>query len=198
MHDEVTVVDKKVYYDEYGNVMSKRERNVVIIYRVLVICLIIAAIILAWFRPCNCHCQFDDGNHIPWDENVEWDEDKYRADVDALNQKVADGMITISVNADPVFKDGSSKGNLQLENDVSNTRPQVIEVYLKGSDGKVNKNQLIYRSGKIPVGGKIHNVKLNMDLPKGDHKAWVGFNAIDDNDNIVGTAGADIVIHVLN
>ena len=188
----------KIYYDEYDNEISKKERNLTIAYRVLVIILIIVAIILAWFRPCNCHCGTGDPHDgIPWDDNVTYDDEQHQADIDALNQKVADGMITISMNADPVFANGEAEGNVQIENDVSNTKPQMIEIYLKDSSGNVDKNQLVYRSGKIPVGGKIQKVKLLKNLSKGDYKAWVGFNAIDDNDNIVGTAGADIVIHVV-
>lgn len=190
--------EERLYYDEYGEEISKKEYRATVAYRVVILVLIVAAILLAWFRPCHCNCHIDDKAGIPWDNNVTYDDDAKQADVDALNQKVADGMITISMNADPVFQNGSSKGSVNIENDVSNTRPQMIEIYLKDENGNVDKNKLVYRSGKIPVGGKIPTVELSTKLSKGDYPAWVGFNAISDDDEIVGTAGADIVIHVLN
>lgn len=190
--------EERLYYDEHGEEISKKEYRATVAYRVVILVLIVAAILLAWFRPCHCNCHIDDKASIPWDNNVTYDDDAKQADVDALNQKVADGMITISMNADPVFQNGSSEGSVNIENDVSNTRPQMIEIYLKDENGNVDKNKLVYRSGKIPVGGKIPTVELSTKLSKGDYPAWVGFNAISDDDEIVGTAGADIVIHVLN
>lgn len=170
------------------------------IYRGITAILLIGIIILLLVLPCHCSCseQNNSSNHLPWDDNVTYDDDQKQANIEALNQKVADGMITISMNADPIFENGSAKGNLNIENDVSNTRPQVVEIYLKGSDGKADMNQLVYRSGKIPVGGKIQMVALDKKLPKGNYPAWVGFNAVSEDDSYIGTAGAEITLHILN
>ena len=177
-----------------------KKRKAAEIYRIIISALLLIIILLLLLLSCHCRCTFDnDSKHgIPWDSNVTYDDDSYKTDIDALNQKVADGMITISMNADPVFENGTSKGNLQIENDLSNTRPQMIEIYLKDSNGDIDKSRLVYRSGKIPVGGKIQAVALDESLPKGDYQAWAGFHAISDDDEIIGTAGADITLHILN
>lgn len=166
------------------------------VYRIITAILLIVIILLLLFLKCNCHCSTDEKEGIPWDSNVTYDEEQVKADIEALNQKVADGMITISMNADPIFDNGSAKGNVHIENDISNTRPQMIEIYLKDAEGQ--KDKLVYRSGKIPVGGKIQTVALDTKLSKGNYPAWVGFNALSDDDEIVGTAGADITLHILN
>lgn len=170
------------------------------IYRIITAILLITIILLLLFLKCNCNCGSGENGKegLPWDSNVTYEEETRYTNVDLLNQKVADGMITISMNADPIFENGSAKGNVNIENDVSNTRPQLIEIYLKDANGKADMNQLVYRSGKIPVGGKIPMVALDKKLTKGNYPAWVGFNAISDDDEIVGTAGADITLHILN
>ena len=183
--------------NEHMTIENKEERATEI-YRIITAVLLIVIILLLSLLNKNCHCCCSEIDGIPWDSNVTYDEYQHQSDVDALNQKAADGMITVSMNADPVFENGTAKGNLQILNDVSNTRPQVVEIYLKNTEGKVNKDKLVYRSGKIPVGGKIQSVALDQKLSKGDYAALAVFNAISDNDEIIGTVGADITLHILN
>ncbi len=90
-----------------------------------------------------------------------------------LNQKVQESMMNMSMNPNPVFQDGQSKGNLLIYNDANiNKTPQVVEIY------RNDTNELIYKSGAIPVGSRIDESKLLVDLEKGDYPCYAVFNAI--------------------
>lgn len=111
-----------------------------------------------------------------------------------LNEKVAQGMINISMNTNPVFEDGQSEGNLLIVNSERNNYPQVVYIVFKD-----DPTQEIYRSGAIPVGSKIENAKLNVDLEPGTYECVAYFNNVDmESNSFVGTAGAEITITVKN
>ena len=110
-----------------------------------------------------------------------------------LNRKVEEGMINISMNLNPVFEDGGSAGSLLIVNEEINRYPQIVEIYRKDTD------ELLYRSGSIPVGHSVERGELLVDLPAGDYNAIAYFNAIDpETGALVGKAGAEIVISVLH
>lgn len=110
-----------------------------------------------------------------------------------LNQKVAESMINISMNMNPVFESGNSKGNLSIVNNQVNYYSQMVEIY------RDDTQELIYKSSAIPVGSRIDSAKLNVSLKKGTYNCTAYFNAIDHNTNtIVGKAGAKIKITILN
>lgn len=165
-------------------------------FRIFVIVALIVIILLIIFLPCHCNCdKGEPEGKNPWDMTLDddiTDDDGRSKEVDDLNKMVEDGMITISMNADPVFENGSAKGSLSIENDKSNKRPQIIQIY-KDSDG-----ELIYTSGLIPVGKFLNSAALDVKLPKGDYKCTAYFNAMNEDGTIAGTAGANITIHILN
>ena len=201
-------VNTKVYYDEYDNEISQGERVLTIIYRIVILLLIAFIIWLAWTKPCNCHCsELQEQNHLDWDSDISWGEDSKTVDQQALNDKVADGMITISMNADPYFENKTAKGTFMFENyggnddQAGNTRPIVIELYLKSDIVKGDKSNPLYKSGKIPVGAKIESAALNGDiskLKKGNYPCVAYFYSVNENDEYVGTAGGECTLHILN
>ena len=108
-----------------------------------------------------------------------------------LNKIVEEGMINISMNLNPVFANGAADGNLLIVNEEINRHPQVVEIYRDDTD------ELIYRSGVIPVGSKIEKGKLNVDLPAGQYACTAYFNSVDENTGeLLGKAGAAIEITV--
>lgn len=112
--------------------------------------------------------------------------------ITALNEKVAEGMINISMNTNPIFETGTSLGTLMITNTADNRHPQLIEIYTK--DG----NTLVY-SGAVDIGNKVEKSKLLVDLPKGEYECIAYFSAINpDTGEKLGTAGANIKITVLN
>ncbi len=108
-----------------------------------------------------------------------------------LNEKVAMGMINISMNTSPVFPTGDSEGNLLIVNADKNNYPQVVYIVRKDT------GEEIYRSGGIPVGSKIEKAKLAVDLDPGTYECVAYFNNVDAaTGTFLGTAGAEIVVTV--
>ena len=139
----------------------------------------------------------NDMNNAPgivWDANAEEgglahrSEEEIRAE---LNEKVAQGMINISMNTSPVFESGSAEGNLLIVNSERNNYPQIVTIVRKDT------GEEIYRSGGIPVGSKIERARLDADLPAGTYECVAYFNNVDpETGDFLGTAGAEIVVTV--
>lgn len=181
---------------------TKKAKALVCTYRIFVVLGIIAIILLIIFKPCNCNCSCNpsnngNGNNDTYfstniDDSISDGQNKKDVVAD-LNKQVEDGMITMSMNTEPVFKDGSSKGNLLIENDNSNKHPQVVQIYIQDS------NKLIYTSGMIPVGKSIQEDNLDVNLDKGTYKCVAYFNAVDESTGKkLGTSGANIIVHIQN
>lgn len=141
-----------------------------------------------------------DGNdwwkNVGTDENIEYGERETKSHeeiVEELNKQVEEGMINISMNIYPTFENGTAKGDLLIINNTINRYPQIIEIYTK------DDNKLIYRSGVIPVGGRVDYAQLNENLPAGTYNCVAYFNAINtETEEFVGKAGAEIQITVLH
>ena len=111
----------------------------------------------------------------------------------ALNNKVAEGMINISMNTAPYFEDGTAEGNLMLVNETVNNYPQMVQI-IRNDTG-----EQIYQSKAIPIGSKIERAKLDVDLPAGTYECTAYFHNLDpESGAIIGTAGAIITITVKN
>lgn len=114
-----------------------------------------------------------------------------------LNRVIEKGNMSISINANPVFPDGDSKGNLQIENSPANHYAQEVVITLKDT------GEEIYRSGLLKPNYHIQNDKLDKDLKAGEYECVASFvayetSAEDPDDYIqVGTAAAEIVISVV-
>lgn len=140
-------------------------------------------------------CAEDDQKiHLNYDENsTDGDLSGKSKDeiIAALNEKVQDGMINISMNTNPVFETGTAKGTLMITNSEINRYPQQVEIYLKDT------NELIY-SGGVEVGRSIETSTLSVNLPKGEYECIAYFHAVNpETGKRVGTAGANIKITIL-
>ena len=111
----------------------------------------------------------------------------------ALNSKVAEGMINISMNTAPYFEDGTAEGNLMLVNESINLYPQKVQIV------RNDTGEQIYESGAIAIGSKIERARLDVDLPAGTYECTAYFHNLDpESGAIIGTAGAIITITVKN
>lgn len=155
---------------------------------------VIAVICLFAFKSCQAEDAVDQPTGIQWDQNAEEGGLTYRSEEEIqeeLNQKVEEGMINISMNTAPVFDTGTSEGNLLIVNSERNNYPQVV--YIIRSDTQ----EEIYRSGAIPVGSKIENAALSVDLDPGTYDCVAYFNNVNvETGEFLGTAGAEIKITV--
>ena len=121
-------------------------------------------------------------------------EDKSNDEIQAaLNEVVAEGNLSISINANPVFPTGDSEGSLKIENGPQNLYGQQVIITLDDT------GEEIYDSGYMPVDSHIQTDKLSVDLAPGDYVATAVFTAFDVDSNItVGQAVAKLKITVLN
>ena len=111
----------------------------------------------------------------------------------ALNEKVAEGMINISMNTAPYFENGSTDGNLMIVNESINNYPQKVQIV------RNDTGEQIYESGAIAVGSKIERAKLDAELTAGTYECTAYFhNLAPETGEIIGTAGAIINITIKN
>ena len=122
-----------------------------------------------------------------------WDNLSPEEIAEKLNEKVAEGMINISMNTAPYFENGKAEGNVMIVNEAINNYPQQVE-FIRNDTG-----EQIYQSKAIPVGSKIERAALDVELPAGTYECTAMFHNLDPvSGEIIGTAGAIITITVKN
>ena len=122
-----------------------------------------------------------------------WDNLSPEEIAEKLNEKVAEGMINISMNTAPYFENGASEGNVMIVNESINNYPQQVE-FIRNDTG-----EQIYQSKAIPVGSKIERAALDVELPAGTYECTAMFHNLDpETGDIIGTAGAIINITIKN
>ena len=122
-----------------------------------------------------------------------WDNLSPEEIAEKLNEKVAEGMINISMNTAPYFEDGKAEGNIMIVNESINNYPQQVE-FIRNDTG-----EQIYQSKAIPVGSKIEHAALDVELPAGTYECTAMFHNLDpETGDIIGTAGAIITITIKN
>ena len=120
-----------------------------------------------------------------------WDNLSPEEIAEKLNEKVAEGMINISMNTAPYFENGASEGNIMIVNESINNYPQQVE-FIRNDTG-----EQIYQSKAIPVGSKIERAALDVALPAGTYECTAMFHNLDPiSGEIIGTAGATISITI--
>ncbi len=169
---------------------SKKAKIAVPVISVLLVLIVLS---LFLFRSCSADDE-SESTGLKYDTGVVeggWEEADEEEIVDSLNKKVEEGMINISMNTSPVFKNGRAEGNLMIVNDKQNNYPQIVEI-IRNDNG-----EKIYKSDGIPVGSKIEKDKLDVDLPAGTYECTAMFHNVDpDTGDSLGSAGAVIEITV--
>ena len=122
-----------------------------------------------------------------------WDNLSPEEIAEKLNEKVAEGMINISMNTAPYFENGTAEGNVMIVNESINNYPQKVQI-IRNDTG-----EQIYESNAIPVGSKIERATLDVTLPAGTYECTAYFHNLDpETGEIIGTAGAIITITIKN
>ena len=120
-----------------------------------------------------------------------WDNLSPEEIAEKLNEKVAEGMINISMNTAPYFENGTAEGNVMIVNESINNYPQKVQI-IRNDTG-----EQIYESNAIPVGSKIERATLDVTLPAGTYECTAYFHNLDpETGDIIGTAGAIITITI--
>jgi hypothetical protein len=174
---------------EQATANNEKKQDKRLIIAIIIILLLLALLIATWIFFLR-----QNGSKFAWDPNAT--EADFSEEVSSGNydgEKVAEGMLCISMNTNPVFEDGASDGTLGIVNDISNNYPLVV--YIVRSD----THEEIYRSGAIPVGSEIKEAPLDVALAEGDYDCVAYFNSVNvDTGTFLGTAGAEITITVEN
>lgn len=122
-----------------------------------------------------------------------WDNLSPEEIAEKLNEKVAEGMINISMNTAPYFENGKAEGNVMIVNESINNYPQKVQIV------RNDTGEQIYESNAIPVGSKIERATLDVTLPAGTYECTAYFHNLDpESGAIIGTAGAIINITIKN
>lgn len=113
-------------------------------------------------------------------------------------QRVADASyISFKIEGCPVFADGNSAGNLNIENPSYNVYPMVVNIYLMDKDG--GRGELVYDSGGLSPNQYIGNDKLAKVLSKGEYKAIAALTFYDpDTNQKIGEHEAELTITIQN
>lgn len=118
-------------------------------------------------------------------------------DIDARRQELQNildrSMIAFSINTSPVFLNGTSAGNLLIENPGNNAKLLQVSILINDT------NEEVYASKYIKPGTYLENVKLDKVLEKGSYNATAYFSAYDEETlEYIGQVGAQLVISVQN
>lgn len=108
-----------------------------------------------------------------------------------LNRVVEDGMFNISIAEVMSFPDGTSEGDVRIENVPNNKYLMNVVVKLDETGEEV------YESGILEPNHHITKGTLKVDLDKGTYAATAVFSALDpETEAVVGQAAAEVTIMV--
>jgi len=111
-------------------------------------------------------------------------------------QKEADkAYFSFKINTEIVFKDGSSEGNLGIENPSNNVYPMSVQIFL----GKDGAGEMIYDSGGLMPDQHIDNAKLTKVLSTGTYEALAYLYAYDPETKVnIFKSTAELTIIIQN
>lgn len=128
-----------------------------------------------------------------------------------LNQQLEEGFFNVSMNGQPVFKNGKAKGNVNIENVPGNRYSFTVSVQVTSVDAEKYPEaakyvgQTILTTGMMDPGSYLTEKKLDIDLPQGEYVCVATFTAYktqDDEGNDVqeefGATAVQIVLNVLS
>lgn len=169
--------------------MSKRKRTCLYIAGM---CLMIAITVgVCWYlfhKKDDTGLVFDDNATVGVLPGIDIDERRKQ-----LQEQVDESMIAFSINTSPVFLNGTTKGNLLIENPGNNAK--LLQVSIIADDTQ----EELYSSGYLKPGTYIENAKLDKVLEKGTYLATAYFSAYDEaTAKYIGQTGAQITITVQN
>lgn len=116
-------------------------------------------------------------------------------DLEAMQEMVDRGMITMSINATPMWNlsDKNAGVNWQIENpEAQSTKLIRVEVIRDDTQEK------IYETGAIKPGTYVSGTKPDVDLEAGEYSCTAYFYSYDiDTQEFLGKAGTQITLYVV-
>ena len=93
------------------------------------------------------------------------------------------------MNTEWVFDSEGVCDNAYVENSRDNTSAVRFSLVLNDEPDKV-----IFRSPKIPVGGRYTRIQVNEPLPEGTSKGTVIYSLLDSSDKVTGEVKAGVTV----
>lgn len=168
---------------------ARRRRRIIAIVCSLLVLVAVGAGVFLWLNPL-------DGTsggrfHNPNGELGQL-EGKTPEEIQAeLNRVVDEGMFNISIAEVLTFPDGTSEGDVRIENVPNNHYLMDVTVTLDETGEEV------YESGILEPNHHITKGTLKVDLDKGIYPATALFTALDaETEEVVGQAAAEVTVMV--
>lgn len=113
---------------------------------------------------------------------------------DALQKQIDESMFTVNVNSQPIFKNGSSKGIIDIVNSPGN--PYACKVVLNLDEDSTE----LYRCDDLLYPDQyIHEIKLDKELDKGAYPATLTYILYDqETEEEVGLTKAGVTVVIQN
>lgn len=104
---------------------------------------------------------------------------------------VSEGELSFSINATPVFADGTAPGNMRIEN-LKDAKNRFTVAIVRNDTG-----EQVYQSGAVDPGRYIENAPLSIDLPAGTYPCTAVFSTYRlKDDTPIGKANVVITLTV--
>lgn len=167
---------------------KRRKPSLVLAAALLALLLILAPLVLLGLRTCSPDAGARDPNAALGQLNGKSPEEIQAA----LGDLVAEGMFSISIASVAEFADGSSEGELRIENAPNNRYLMKVTVM------RDDTGEAVYESGVIEPNHHIQRARLAVDLPAGTYPCTASFEALDpETEQPVGRAeaGVRVIVH---
>lgn len=110
-----------------------------------------------------------------------------------LDRIVEEGMFNISITSAVEFENGTSEGDIRIENTPGNRYLMKVEI------SRDDTGDVVYTSGMIEPNHHIQRARLDVNLPAGSYPCTAVFYAHDmETEELIGQAAAKLTITVLN
>lgn len=169
--------------------MGKKKKRILAILGVLLLIAITVAICYYLFhKKDDPDLLYEDNATIGILPGIDIDERRKQ-----LQEQLDRSVIAFSINTSPVFLNGTSEGNLLIENPGNNAKLIQVSIKMDGTDEE------LYASKYIKPGTYIENARLDKVLEQGTYNATAYFSAYDEETTeFIGQTGAQITITVQN
>lgn len=167
---------------------SKQRLFIVIGVGALMILTVVICYFLFYKNPTKEPLKYDDNATTGIMPGV--DPDQRQKELQDILDK---NLIAFSINTTPAFLNGTSEGNLLIENPGNNAK--LLKIRIVMNDTK----EEIYSSNYLKPGSYIKSAKLSKVLEKGSYDATAYFSAYDEETTeYIGQTGASITLTVEN
>lgn len=169
--------------------MSKSKKRVLIVAGIaLLLAVTISVCYFIFTKDSKTDLVYDDNATTGMMPGTDIDKRK-----EELQEMLDRSMIAFSINTSPVFINGTSEGNLLIENPGNNAKLLKISIQINDTEEEV------YTSNYLKPGTYIESAKLDKVLEKGTYDATAYFSAYEeDTGEYIGKTGAQIAITVQN